>query len=106
MLYPYRVLNRDLSSGKISISYYHTLEESYKACVSNYLHHCCLLFYGLEDMLQNKGGLVRVTCYSQGENWIESLAGKIEPYVLPNHLGAKIECNCHCNKGIPDGSYS
>jgi hypothetical protein len=106
MLYPYRVLNLDLTSGQISITYYHTLEASYKACITNYIHHCCLLFYALEDMLQNNEGLVRVSCYTKGENWIESLAGKIQPYVLPDRLGTKIECNCHNNNSIPDGSYS
>lgn len=96
MLYLYRVLKQNFTLGSVEKSYFYTLRDAYKACIPEPYSCCRLLFNGLEEKLDNKETLIRVTCYLHTVFWIESLSEKPDPFLLPDLPTSKIDCGCHC----------
>jgi hypothetical protein len=96
MLHPYRVLKQNFSLNKVERTYFYTLIDAYKACIPEPDCCCRLLFNGLQEKMDNKESLVKVTCYIDSVYWIECLIGKAEPFLLPDLPSSKIDCGCHC----------
>jgi hypothetical protein len=94
MVYQYRVLKQDISSGLVEASYYTSLRDAYRACLPDKNTHCChLMLNGLEQSLKEGNELIRVTCYATVVYWLEHLLQKIDPLAIPV-LPSKIDC-CH-----------